>query len=48
MNKENCKVCCEVKDCIYNENGSICQKEEIKVTNQKNKQHFCDSYKLNK
>ena len=45
MDKTICKVCCDVCDCVHNENGCICQKEEISVTNNSDKHHFCGSYK---
>ena len=48
LNKTICKVNCDVCDCTYNEDGCLCQKEEINVTNHKEHEghnHLCGSYK---
>ncbi|MBO5884361.1 MAG: DUF1540 domain-containing protein [Clostridia bacterium] len=44
MNKETCKVCCNVCDCIHNEDGCVCNREEINVTNKNDQHHYCGSY----
>ena len=44
LDKTQCKVNCNVCDCVHNENGCYCQREAISVTNNDGKSHFCGSY----
>ena len=44
MDKEICKVNCNVSDCAYNQKGCMCNREQIDVTNQSGTKHHCGSY----
>lgn len=37
-------VCCNVKDCVHNENGCDCNLKQITVSKGTGDHHFCKSY----
>lgn len=44
MHKCNKGVCCNVKDCVHNENGCDCSLKKITVSKGSGEHHFCKSY----
>ena len=44
MDKSKISVDCDVKSCIYNKNGTNCLKNDIKISGNGEKEHFCSSF----
>ena len=46
MDKDICKVECDVCNCVHNLNGCKCNKDGIKITmdNDNENAHYCKSY----
>ena len=44
MEKSKIDVNCDVKACVYNKNGSLCTRDNIKICEKEDNGHICSSF----